>query len=363
MKILHVTEAYGGGVLTVLNQLISAQVASGHEVVLALRVREEAPSDWRSVLPHAVKTIELPLVRNLSPVSDFQGLMSLVRVFKCEAPDAIHLHSSKAGFLGRVAAKLLGQSARIFYSPHAFAFLSPTLSRGKRHFFQRLERVGGAFGGLVVACSQDELEVAVGLGLKAIVVNNAVDQTKLNTFFQLGKNEGSGRTQVMSAGRVCAAKRPDFFVAVAEEASRRGLAADFTWIGGGEPFPETSCAQATGWLPRDETLAVLARHADIYVQTSTYEGLPMAILEAQSLGIPAVVTNAVGNRSAIADGVTGFVAPVDDVSAFVDRLEKLIVDGNLRRQMGAASRSRAKAAFDLDAMVKRYDAVYRGEAA
>ena len=101
---------------------------------------------------------------------------------------------------------------------------------------------------------------------------------------------------------------------------------------------------------------------DIYLQTSTYEGLPVAVLEAQALGLPAVVTNAVGNRSSIVDGVTGFISSTDSVSECVEKLRRLIEQPKLRTTMGTSARERIETEFNVPLMLARYVSNYRAGA-
>lgn len=354
MKILHITEAYGGGVLSIVNQLANGMASDGHDVVLALSARPEAPPEWRLALQPQIVVREMPLSREINPVRDVKALLALVRLLKAEKPDVIHLHSSKAGFLGRVAAWLSGYSSKTFYSPHAFAYLAPHLAISKRRLYLFLEKVGALFGGRLIACSSDEFEEARNLRIKATVVNNALDLESLDEILKGVSRKNDGLLRVVTSGRVCAAKRPEFFVAVAEETKRRGIPCEFLWIGGGEPPPHSEAATFTGWKTRSEALKTMCELGDIYVQTSTYEGLPLSVLEAQAMGLPAVVTNAVGNRSSIVDGVTGFVSSSKSVAEFVDKVELLAMQSTLRSKLGKAARERIEAEFDVPLMLERY---------
>jgi glycosyltransferase involved in cell wall biosynthesis len=362
MKVLHVTEAYGGGVLTVVNQLANGLVENNIDVTFALSVRPEAPPDWRSLLNKHVDVRLLELNREINPIQDFKALIQLIRLIRQERPDVLHLHSSKAGFLGRVAAWLTAQSSRTFYSPHAFAYLAPHLSPAKRRLYLLLERIGAMFGGLLIACSDDELAEARKLGVRAVVVNNAIDLPLVDDIADRIPRIADGKVRIVTAGRICAAKRPEFFVAVAEAARKLKLDCDFIWIGGGDKPPQTDAVHFTGWLPRKEALGTMRALGDVYLQTSAYEGLPVAVLEAQALGLPAVVTNAVGNRSSIVDGVTGFISSTDSVSECVERLRCLIEQPELRTTMGTSARERIESEFNIPLMLARYVNNYKAGA-
>jgi glycosyltransferase involved in cell wall biosynthesis len=362
MKVLHVTEAYGGGVLTVVNQLANGLAENDIAVTFALSVRPEAPPDWRSLLKKQVDVRLFELKREINPIQDVKALIQLIRLIRQERPDALHLHSSKAGFVGRVAAWLTAHSSRTFYSPHAFAYLAPHLSPAKRQLYRLLEKIGAMFGGLLIACSEDELEEARKLGVRAVVVNNAIDLSLVDCITAKIPRLADGKVRIVTAGRICAAKRPDFFVAVAEAARSLNLDCEFIWIGGGDEPPQTDAVHFTGWLPRKEALEMMRALGDIYLQTSTYEGLPVAVLEAQSLGLPAVVTNAVGNRSSIVDGVTGFISSTDSVSECVEKIRRLIEQPDLRTCFGTAARKRIESEFNVPLMLTRYINNYKAGA-
>ncbi|WP_187628600.1 glycosyltransferase [Paraburkholderia sp. UCT31] len=357
MKILQVTESYGAGVMNSVNQLAEGLRDRGHRVVLAVNPRAEAPKNWRELVPAGVPVHTLVLRRSLNPLRDSAGMLQLASLFVKEKPDVIHLHSSKAGFAGRVAARLTGYGARTFYSPRAFAHLTEGAGI-KAQLYRHLEVAGARFGGVVVACSQDEYEEAQRLGVRATLINNAIDISGLSRFTAGVAKAASPLVRIVTAGRITEAKRPGLFVAVADELARRKLPFSMTWIGAGDPLPATPNATSTGWKTRAEVVQTLQSSADLYVQTSAYEGMPLAVLEAQALGLPAVVTDVIGNRSAVAHGKTGFVV-ASNVQAVADALQMLIERKVLYREMAVAARIRAEAEFDTPLMLSRYEALYR----
>jgi glycosyltransferase involved in cell wall biosynthesis len=98
---------------------------------------------------------------------------------------------------------------------------------------------------------------------------------------------------------------------------------------------------------------------DIYVQTSRWEGMPVALIEAQVAGIPAVVTDVVGNRDVVVHGVTGFVGSDEEIPGY---LEQLRGDRKLREEMGAAARELAVAKFSMDTIFHRWLNTYESTA-
>ncbi len=97
---------------------------------------------------------------------------------------------------------------------------------------------------------------------------------------------------------------------------------------------------------------------DIFVLTSLTEGISVSLLEAQSKGIPSVVTDVGGNSCVIDDGVNGFLCHVNDISSMAECLGKLVDDDKLRIRMGQLARQRIKYKFSIRPMVEQYEKLY-----
>ncbi|MBI5947732.1 MAG: glycosyltransferase family 4 protein [Chloroflexi bacterium] len=98
---------------------------------------------------------------------------------------------------------------------------------------------------------------------------------------------------------------------------------------------------------------------DILALTSDREGLPLVLLEGAAAGLPVVATSTPGSDEAVADGVTGILAPAGDVEAVASALRRLVEDPVLRARMGAAGRTRVAAVFSEERMARDYDALFR----
>jgi glycosyltransferase involved in cell wall biosynthesis len=103
---------------------------------------------------------------------------------------------------------------------------------------------------------------------------------------------------------------------------------------------------------------MLAAECDVYLQTSVFEGLSLAVLEAQALGLPAVVTDVPGNRSAVSHQATGFVS-FPDIKSLADSLELLAKDMALRDRMGSAARTRIEQKFTEQRLLDDFEKLYK----
>ena len=349
MKILHITESLGAGVGHFLQLVTRGQVAAGHEVVMAHSIRDDTPVDQLDAqFSFLAQRLVVPMVTQVSFVKDVWSVWRLLRLMAQVQPDVIHLHSSKAGVLGRVAAWLSGTRARVFYSPHGFAFLRQDVSGFKQQLFLMFERLASKLGGTLVACSGSEAELAVQkVGHSRVrLVENATDLNDVQT--STGSSDGVVR--VLNAGRVCYQKGPWRFKAVAHNCA--DLPARFVWLGAGDLAHELQSApaenlQLTGWLTRAEVVQQLAQ-ADVFLMPSLWEGMPLALIEAQAAGVPAVVSNVVGCRDVVQDGVTGFVCDTDEDLSM--RTRQLIVDVELRKRMGDNAAHMARMRFSVTRM-------------
>ena len=121
------------------------------------------------------------------------------------------------------------------------------------------------------------------------------------------------------------------------------------WLGDGDLAHEISGKnlQLTGWLSRAQVARQLAK-ADIFLMPSLWEGMPLALIEAQAAGVPAVVSNVVGCRDVVQNGVTGFVCATDE--ELCARTRELIQDASLRKRMGDNAAHMARTRFAVERM-------------
>ena len=103
----------------------------------------------------------------------------------------------------------------------------------------------------------------------------------------------------------------------------------------------------------------LMETADIFISSSSSEGLPGAVREAQAVGLPVIATDAGGTREAVLHGVTGLIVPCHDAPALADAIERLAEDPLLARQFGIAGRKRASELFSTEGFIQAYSEVFR----
>ncbi len=346
VRVLHVTEAMGAGIVTLLSSISKRQREAGAEVSVLFLERPETPSD--EVLQSRFdESVELTRLTTGNRVRDFRALFTRLRsVYRSGEFDAVHLHSSLAGAIGRAAAKSARSRTKTFYSPHGFAFLRLNTSERTRKATRTIERVF-ANTGSVILTSQTEFEIATeqlkpkrAYLLQTGVPSEAVKARERHV-------EVGALPTVAMIGRVSYQKAPWRFAKVAQALAGR---ANFVWIGGGDEHDEQQwladpALTITGWIS-PERLEELIDEVDVLLFPSLWEGMSLSLIQAQSQGIPAVVSDVVGNRDSVKDGVTGFVCADDE--ELTARTSLLIDDPHLRTTMSLAALDWARTALTDD---------------
>ncbi len=341
MKIIHATECAASGTLSVIVSLAHELAASGARQMLVYSERPETPADLTSLFPPGMEFVRVAPAAGLHVTFAREFWRALAGAVGTFGPDVLHLHSSKAGFIGRFAHRAMRWSCRVFYSPHGLSFLDPD-RRARNALFKTLEYLAARTGATPVGCGRGEAELLTQLsGREALLLENPVDEC----FFDIERRPAE-RITVTTLGRLSRQKSPETFAAVARAVRTQRPDVRFEWIGDGEPnyqpMLEAAGCAITGWRTREQVAELLAR-ADIYLQTSRWEGLPISVIQAMAAGLPCVVNDCIGNRDTVSHGTSGLVG--GSIDALVRHVITLADDAALRARMGAAARGEARLRF------------------
>jgi len=178
-------------------------------------------------------------------------------------PDIIHLHSSIAGGIGRLAYK--GKNNTVVYTPHGYAHI--LMGPGKKSaVYGMLEKIlGKTSNAITLTCCESEDEVARTLCKRTAYIETGVNLEELSKTLDKVEPVKNDRFTVFTLGRACTQKQPGLFNEIAQLVPE----ADFLWIGNGELENELTAEniQITGWKPRLEALA-MAKGADAFILCS-----------------------------------------------------------------------------------------------
>ncbi len=312
------------------------------------------------------------LVRPVSPIKDLRALISLLRLFLRLKPAIVHTHSSKAGIIGRWAAKL-ARVPIIIHSIHGYGFHArqPAL---KRLAFVAAERAVAPLTNRFFAVSEANRRRGVELGLfpadRCVVIRSGID---VEAARGAGVDRAAKRRELgfdpaqPIVGMVAPfkpQKAPLDFVGLAALVHHARPETGFLLVGDGELRRDvelaivrrglTGVVRLAGWR-RDvaEIMPCLA----VFVLTSRWEGLPRVYLEALAAGVPVVGTRVDGAAEVVHDGHNGFLVEPGDLPAMAERVLALLNAPQLARDMGRQGRG-LPPEFDIRDMVWRQEREY-----
>ncbi len=314
-----------------------------------------------------VPVFSVPMVRRIAPFKDIYAGLAISRLVGEIGPDIIHVHSSKAGVLGRLAAAHHGMLS--IYTPNAYAFLGATGL--KRWLYLRIEKSLRSKTWRLLACGPSEMDRSLRdvkyQSDKVVSVNNSLACSTEPANRQVSTSESLSALMV---GRFIHQKNPEMLVRVARLVTRELPHVKFLLVGGGYQATLGKAIQlltaklglagkltVLDWM-EPSALESLMLDAAVIVVPSRFDGLPFLPLEAMLLGKPVVGTNVDGVKDTIVDGETGYLVELDDDDAMASRLIELFQDPQLRTRMGEAGRRRVDEQFNIERNIRQLEDIY-----
>jgi glycosyltransferase involved in cell wall biosynthesis len=382
-KILHIiTRLDMGG--SAQNTLLTCKELSGKfETILVHGLSHESGmSDLEKKIvedgiekakAQGVKVIPLPsLVRSIRPIKDLKALLSLVWLIFKEKPDIIHTHSSKAGILGRVAAKI-AFVPRIIHTPHGHVFyghFGPIASK----VFLWIEKLFSRFTDRIVALTDGEKNdyenLSVSPSEKLLKIHSGVDisQYMKSNGNMVEKRRSLGLDQnsmvVGFVGWLLPIKGPEYLLKSMEYVWQEYPETALVFVGKGDldldlraqagQVSANGRVKFLGW--RDDINEIMPVF-DMLVLPSLNEGMGRVLVEAMASGKPIVASNVGGIPDLVRHGETGYLVPPADEKALADNIKKLLADPGNAWEMGQQGKKHCQQ-FSLEAMIEKLDDLY-----
>lgn len=175
-KILYIVEAMGGGVFTYIVDLAN-ELVNSYDMYIAYAVRKQTPQNYKDYFDKRIHLIEVKnFGRVIDPAKDIAAFFEVKKIAAKIKPDVIHLHSSKAGAIGRVA---FNGKIPMFYTPHGYSFLMENYKPMKRRMFKVIESVCAKRNCTTISCSVGEHQESLKLTKHATYVNNGINMAEL----------------------------------------------------------------------------------------------------------------------------------------------------------------------------------------
>ncbi|BBM20584.1 glycosyltransferase family 4 protein [Lactiplantibacillus pentosus] len=325
MKIVYViTQATWGGAQAHLYSLIERQVKIGNTVTLISGIEGRLSNQIKKNLPQVKLVIISNLVRQVSLINDFKAIRALRKLLKRLKPNILHLHSSKAGMVGRLAA--LGLSMKVVFTVHGWGF-TPGVSKKQQFLIKLVEKTLRPLTTYYICVSRFDYQLGVENGIineshPGVVIYNGVREVRCTVH-----NERSEKPFVLTmAARFNSQKRQDLLIqALAYIPDDLPLICNF--LGNGPLLP--NCQQLTQKLQVDDKVNFVGsvdnvqkhyQQSDGAILISDYEGLPISLVEALAQHLPIIASNVGGNEELIHNN--GFLVE-NDPHKIADKIVQL----------------------------------------
>jgi glycosyltransferase involved in cell wall biosynthesis len=321
-----------------------------------------------------IEMVEIPeLVRSPSLGRDGAALVTLYRLIRRGRFDLVHTHSSKAGILGRVAARLAGVP-RLVHTPHGHVF-GGYAGRATTRVFVWLERWAARFTHRIVGLTDQEARdhLALGIGRPAqfVTIPSGIDLTPFEkpsedaAAIKASLDLPRSACLIGTVGRLEPVKGHRYLLDAFAGLAPRFPDLHLALVGDGELLPElTGRARRSGFGDRVRFLGWrddvpwLLGGFDLFVFPSLNEGMGRALVEAMAAGVPVVASRAGGIPEVLGGGEAGLLVEPASGHALAGGIEALLRDATVRDRLGRAGRERARC-FTVDAMLGKIEALYR----
>ena len=366
IRVVIVSEPGKAGVKRHIVDLLRHLDLSPFQVTLVYSlVRSDAayPQEIHEIEQAGIECLEIPMDAPLHFGADFKAGWKLLRELRRIKPQVVHLHSSKAGGLGRLACCLVFPRPYVIYTPHAMACY-------KSRLYLWLERILGLVTSRLVAVSASEKLEFIRWKIPGAREAHALTMgIRLPPVEPRIEHEGDdGRPwRIGACGRICYQKNALLFFQVALAMLKRDSTYNFCWIGDFSDDKEAEAVrellkqagsptqiEVTGWVSNPESYL---RTLDTFCNCSRYEGIGYVTAEAQSLRVPAVGTRSAGTVDLITDGETGLLADAT-VESLVAALTRMRFDSELRRRACNAAEKHIKEVMTVERMAAETEDLY-----
>lgn len=373
MKVMMLGQMVGG-----LDVYIRNTISYADDNIDYLIVKGEA--DNNKPVIHSgkeVREISISLYRALNPWKDIRGVFQAIKIIRNEKPNLVHCHSAKGGVVGRISAWWCGVPCA--YTPHAFSFLCSD-NWLKRGIFRAIEKIT-KFNTYVLACGESERKMAINevgyRSKRALCWSNSVPDASKEVMTELNEKSRESLQMMENVtnfvayiGRPSYQKNTLLWLEVIKMVHSVHTEVKFVLFGCGFYAPELDELKAKiseyglqesvlllPWLQHDLTMQKM-KESLFYMTPARYEGLPLTVLEAMSMGKAIVASDVPGNRDCVKDGVNGRL-----VALTVEELAKatieLIEKPELREKYGKAAREMFERDFLIDNRIGALMEMYR----
>lgn len=370
LRVLHIIESTGkSGPRYLLSDLLRNLNKDKFQVELICSTSRDRDfyKDIGEMEEAGIKVIILRMKREISLLADLAAFLKLCFYIKRGRYDIVHTQSSKAGFLGRLSARLMGVKT-VIHTPHCFCFQALDMRRIEKLFYFYIEKFAALFCDKIIAVSESQRDDIIKRGLvnpgKVITIENGIDVCRFadNRFDvnkkkqELGLNHGS--IILGTVGVLNESKGHRYLIEAASQIIQEGF--DIRLIIAGEGVLHRDLEILSDNLGLDSRIKLLGFRQDmpglfalmdIFVFPSLWEGMSLALLEAMACGLPVISTNVHGAVDLIRENKTGILVQKKDVKGLTEAIRYLICNPNEGKRIGQEAKELVCKNYNLEKQV------------
>jgi len=376
IKIIEIVEPGGwGGVPKHVFELLNNIDLSRFDITLLYssgRGDIDLPDRLAGVNSRGISTQNISMTRSIHPVLDFWAFISIYKRIRSLKPDIVHSHSSKAGVLGRLGAKLVSKDIQTVYTPHGMAY---KINR----FYGFIEKFCSRFTNIMIATSDSERDEIINQHIihreQVKVIYNGINcelakdslTTEEKSYIRNKLGMVDQDIFILSGGRLDPMKDPLTFFSAAKLLIQQVPNLFFIWLGDGKQKNEIinfinqngleDRTVITGWLSSIDSMRYIET-MDIFVSSSLSESFGYMACEAMAKGKPVIATRTSGSIDLITEGYNGLLIPPKSATDLSEAIMKLVNSPETRDRMGREGQKIFLNRFTLDRMVKETESLY-----
>jgi glycosyltransferase involved in cell wall biosynthesis len=362
MKILHIiTRLNTGGPAVFLDYLTQSMSDLNCENIIVFGYCGSNESDYTKNHKYKAKLIKVnSLHRSLNPVDDIRSFFSLRKIIKQNNPQVINTHTSKAGVLGRLAARSVRKNMPVVHTFHGHLIYG-YFARFKSFVFTIIEKFMAKFTNCAVAVTGETKSslTALGIGKKLNWQVIPIGITPKDN--QIKSISAGDKIKLLWVGRFTDIKDPFYAVEVLKLLNARSLNMfELTMVGEGELFEQTKAAAKalpitfTGWIVNPFESGI---DFDLLLITSKNEGLPLVMLEAANNHRVTMSRNVGGVGEFIKNNETGYLIS-GGAKEMADKLIQISENKKVLEELGITANKLLKQRFSADNMARSYLSLY-----
>lgn len=300
------------------------------------------------------------IMREISPINDIRAVVDIQNIIQKIQPDIVHCHSSKAGFVGRIAAKLCGVPA--IFTAHGWAF-TEGVSQKKQYAYKNIEKMIAKWTRKIICVSEYDRELALKAmpkyKNKLVTIHNGIPIKNIY------RQNDDNRFNLVMIARFSPPKNQQAVIKAFNKLCEEGLKIHLTFVGDGPNFMlvkqlanQLNLSKNIEFLGTRTDIEEILSKQDIFLLISNWEGFPISVLEAMRSGLPVIASDVGGVRESVIDGVNGFLIPREDIDYLVEKIKYFYFNQSQITFMGLQGKKKFEECFTTSVMMKKILKIY-----